>query len=104
METPRNVNIRICKKDQKSSNIRTDMYVNVDFATVLNFPCEFKCIFSYYEGFVINESASVADLPPGFLVAPPLLLVPELVAEFGWQRMVLWMDLWVFRKTSSTQK
>lgn len=79
----------LCKKDQKSSNIRTDMYVNVDFTTVLNFPCEFKCIFSYYEGFVINESASVADLPPGFLVVPPLLLVPELVAEFGWQRMVL---------------
>lgn len=61
----------LCKKDQKSSNIRTDMYVNVDFTTVLNFPCEFKCIFSYYEGFVINESASVADLPPGFLVPPP---------------------------------
>lgn len=35
---------------------------------------------------------------------PPHQLVPELVAEFGWQRMVLWMDLWVFRKTSSTQK
>jgi len=79
----------LCKEDQKSSNIRTDMYVNVDFTTVLNFPCEFKCIFSYYEGFVINESASVADLPPGFLVPPPHQLVPELVAEFGWQRMVL---------------
>ena len=88
----------LCKKDQASSNMRTythtDRYVNVNVDSLLymSIPCEFECIFSYYEGFVINESASVADLPPSFLGGAPRL-VPELVAEFGWQRMVLWMDL-----------
>ena len=98
-ETQRNLNICIMQerpdvKQHAHIYTHTDRYVNVNVDSLLymSIPCEFECIFSYYEGFVINESASVADLPPSFLGGAPRL-VPELVAEFGWQRMVLWMDL-----------